>query len=227
MTTRRPVPGERVPRGWAPWARVTAFGLLLVGAAVVVTATGAGDLGSVRDRVTEAGPLAPVLFTVAYAAVTLAPLPKNALSAGAGLIFGLTTGVTVVWAGAMLGAIAAFWLARALGRDTVERLTGGRVERLDALLRRRGRLGVLVARLVPVLPFTAVNYGSGLSSVGFADYLAGTAVGIVPGTVAYVALGTYGGAPLSWQFVAALTALLGLTVGAAVWARRARSGSAQ
>ncbi len=153
-----------------------------------------------------AGPLAPVLFTVAYAAVTLAPLPKNALSAGAGLIFGLTTGVAVVWVGAMLGAIAAVWLARALGRDTVERLTGGRVERVDALLRRRGRLGVLVARLVPVLPFTAVNYGSGLSSVAFADYLAGTAVGIVPGTVAYVALGTYGGAPLSWQFVAALTA---------------------
>jgi len=218
-------PGEHVARGWTAWVRIAALGLVLVGVGVLAAATGAGELSSIRSRVDAAGPLAPLVFTVAYSAATMAPLPKNALSVGAGLIFGLSTGLAVVWVGAMLGAVAAFWLARALGRATVERIAGRRIDRVDTLLRRRGRPGVLVARLVPVVPFTAVNYGSGLSAVRFGDYVGGTALGIVPGTVVYVALGAHGGALPSWQFVAALTALLGVTVGAAVWAR-ARSGSA-
>lgn len=207
-------------RGRGPWVRFAALGLLWAGAAVVVTTSGVGEVDALREQVAGAGPLAPAEFAAVFAAVTLAPVPKNALSAGAGLLFGFGTGLVAVWAGAMLGAVTAFWLARALGRDAVTRLTGARMARADALLRRRGLLGVLGARLVPVVPFTLVNYASGLGPVRFTHYLSGTALGIIPGTVAYVALGAYGTSPSSWQFVVAVAALAALTLGGIVWARR-------
>ena len=131
------------------------------------------------------------MFVVVYAVSTLAPLPKNVFSAAAGLV----VGVLVVLVGAVLGAVAAFWLGRLLGRDAVERLSGARIARVDALLRRRGVLALIAVRLVPVLPFTAINYAAGLSVVRTRDYLIGTSVGIIPGTIAYVTLGSYGSSP--------------------------------
>lgn len=96
-------------------------------------------------------------------------------------------------------------------------------ERLDALVLRHGPATVLVARLIPVVPFTAVNYGSGLTAVGFRAYVLGTAVGIVPGTVAYVAVGAYGTQPTSWPFLTAAGALAALTLGGAWFVRRRTS----
>lgn len=96
--------------------------------------------------------------------------------------------LVVVWCGAVTGALTAFGLARWLGRGR-DRVAGGRLERLDVLLARHSLLGSVLVRLVPVLPFTAVNYGSGFSSVRLRHYVLGTAVGILPGSVVFVGLG--------------------------------------
>jgi uncharacterized membrane protein YdjX (TVP38/TMEM64 family) len=159
-----------------------------------------------------------LLYTVA----TLAPLPKNVLAATAGMLFGLIVGVVVVLLAALLGALIAFALGRVLGRDAVDRITGTRVARVDALLRRRGLLAVLGVRLVPVLPFTAINYAAGLTAAQTRDYVIGTALGSIPGTIAYVALGAYGTSPGSWPFILAAIALVALTASGAAVARRIR-----
>jgi uncharacterized membrane protein YdjX (TVP38/TMEM64 family) len=163
-----------------------------------------------------------VLFGLLYAVATLAPLPKNVFAALAGLLFGLVEGVVVVLLAALLGASAAFWLGKLLGREAVERFTGARVARVGALLRRRGLLAVLAVRLVPVLPFTAINYAAGLTAVRTRDYIIGTAIGIIPGTIAFVALGAYGTTPGSWPFLIAVLVLAGLTAGGAALARQSR-----
>ena len=204
------------------WLRPALLAVVWAAMAGVVLLTGADDVAVLREQVGRAGAAGPLLFAAVYALVTLAPLPKNALSAGAGLLFGFPAAVLAAWSGAMVGAVAAFWLARALGRDGVVRLAGPRVQRVDDVLGRRGFVGVLLARLVPVLPFTLINYGSGLSAVRFPSYLVATAVGILPGTVAYVAIGAYGATPLSVPVLAAVTALVGLTVGGGLAARRVR-----
>ena len=210
------------PIGRAVWIRLSAFVAILAIAVAVAAAVELPDPEQLRADIAAAGPGAITLFVLVYAAATLAPLPKNVLAAVAGLLFGLVVGVAVVFLAALLGAVAAFALGRVLGREAVERLTGTRVARVDALLRRRGLLSVLVVRLVPVLPFTAINYAAGLTAVRTRDYLLGTALGIIPGTIAYVALGAYGTSPGSWPFVLAVLALVGLTVGGAALTRRSR-----
>ncbi len=209
----------------AVWARLAGLVVLVVaGAALAVhfdVASGRGLTGAgALDR-----PWGALLFAVVYALVTLAPVPKNVLSIAAGLLFGVALGSMIVWSAALAGAVVAFWLGRFLGRDGVQRLAHGHLDRLDDLVDKYGAFAVLGLRLVPVVPFTAINYGSGLTALRFGSYLAATGVGIIPGTVAYVALGAYGTDPGSAPFVVAVIALLGLSaLGAFVTWRRRGSG---
>lgn len=191
---------------------------VLIAAAVHVP--GASDL---RTRFGGTGLSGLLLFGALYAALALLPLPLSVLTIAAGAVFGLGGGVAVVIGGATLGATGSFWIGRLLGRDTVQRrFTGRRMEAVDDLLRDRGLLAVIGVRLVPLLPFTAVNYLSGLTAVRFPSYVLGTAIGIVPGTTAYVAVGAYGHRPGSWPFLGALAALGVLSIGGVVAARRRR-----
>lgn len=192
----------------------------------VAALAGIPDAAEVRRSVEQAGLLGPVVLVLGYAAATLAPVPKNVLSVAAGAVFGLVVGTVLVVTGACLGAVIAFLLARVLGRETVHRLAGGRLERVDGLLRRRGLVAVLTLRLVPVVPFTALNYAAGLTGLRFGTYLLGTAVGILPGSVAFVALGRYGTRPWSWQFSAAAAVLVLLTAAGWLFARRHRGAGA-
>lgn len=202
-------------RAWTPgirW-RLAAFLALVAGSAVVALTVPLPSAAEVRQTIDSYGWAAPLVFVLGYALITLAPVPKNVLSAAAGLTFGLVSGVLLVWVAALVGAVVAFGLSRLLGREAVERLTSTRVQQVDQLIAGRGLLAVVLVRLVPVVPFTAVNYTAGLTGIRLWDYTVGTGVGIVPGTVAYVALGTYGTRPGSWPFVVSAAALVVLSVG--------------
>lgn len=204
------------------WTRLIVF-VGVPGVGVVIAAVvGLPDEDQLRADIAAAGPVAPVLFVLVYAVATLAPLPKNVLAAVAGALFGLMPGIAIVLPAALLGAGAAFMLGRSLGRDAVERITGTRVARVDALLRRRGLLAVVGVRLVPVLPFTAINYAAGLTAVRARDYILGTALGIIRVTIAYVALGTYGTSPGEWPFILAVIVLAALSAAGVALTRRPR-----
>ena len=125
--------------------------------------------------------------------LTLVPVSKNLLSGVAGALFGLAAGIAISWVASMLSALVGFAIARRLGRESVAEMTGPRLARAEDVMRHQGVAAVIVARLTPVLPFTIVNYGAGVSAVSLRDFLVGTAVGIVPGTVGYAALGASAG----------------------------------
>ena len=77
---------------------------------------------------------------------------------------------------------------------------------------------MLAVRLVPILPFTAINYAAGPAGVRRRDFLIGSAVGMVPGSIAYAAVGAFGTHPLGLGL--ALAALVALVVVGGVWGRR-------
>ncbi|MBA3310937.1 MAG: TVP38/TMEM64 family protein [Nocardioidaceae bacterium] len=205
------------------WWRLSWFVVVVVASIVVALTVELPDAAGLRRILETAGWAAPVAFVGLYAVVTLAPVPKNVLSAVAGLLFGLVEGVLLVLSAAMLGALVAFGLGRVLGRAAVERFASVRVKEVDALLARRGLMAVVTVRLVPVVPFTAINYAAGLTNLRLRDYTFGTALGIIPGTVAYVTLGTYGSTPGAWPFIVSASALVALSVGGMLVGRRRRS----
>lgn len=211
----------RVP-GWGRhWGAIALLAGAAVGA-VVVWRAGALDLVHVRSSLAAAGPRAIALFVLGYATLTLLPAPKNVLSIAAGAVFGLGPGVGAVWAAAMLGSLAAFAIARMVDPSALGWAAGRHRRRVEAVLDRHGLAAVLVLRLVPVAPFTAVNYLSGMSSVRGRDYAWGTAVGIIPGTVAYVAVGALGVTSPS-SLAGAGSVLVVLLVAGSVLVRRFRA----
>lgn len=204
------------------WIKPLLLLVVVAGGVAVALTVGIPPIEDIRAWVADAGWAGPVLYAALYAALTLTPAPATVISITAGVLFGLPTGLAVVMAGAVTGAIIAFSLSRVLGRGAVERVDSDRLRRLDALLRRRGLLAVIGVRLVPLLPFTPLNYACGLSAVRPRDYVVGTAVGILPGATAYVTIGAYGATPGSVPFLVALGGLGVLAVAGAVVARRRR-----
>jgi len=174
----------------------------------------------VRSLVDAAGPFGPAAFVAAYAVLTVALVPGTIPSLAAGALFGPVWGSLLVVAGATAGAVGAFEVARRIGHQRTRRLVGERVLRADAWVQRRGVSGVIGLRLLPVVPFNALNYAFGLSSVRRRDHAVGTAIGIVPGSVAFVALGDSIADPGSVGFMASLGAVALLVAASVVKSRR-------
>ncbi len=206
--------------------RLGALAVLAVAVIVVTVFIGVPDVAELRRHFAGAGLLGALGFALVYAALSLLPLPASVITVAAGAMFGLARGLPVVILGATLGAMVAFYLGRVLGRDAVQRFTGARLQAVSRYLERRGFWAVLVARLVPIVPFSALNYLSGLTAVRPLSYLIATILGIVPGSTVYVAVGAYGNQPGSMPFLTALGALTLLTAVGVVIARRRRRGAA-
>jgi uncharacterized membrane protein YdjX (TVP38/TMEM64 family) len=188
-----------------PWLRATVLVLLLlVGLALVLTL----DLPSVhavRRWLDGAGGVGWAALVVGTTLMLLAPVPRTAVSVLIGVVAGFWPGFLVASAASFLAAAAAFGLSRGLGRAAVTRLAGHRLARLDNLLGDRGFVAVLVARLLPVVPFAVCSYGAGLVGVRLRPYLLATAVALPAGTAVQVGVGA--SAALFVSGKAAFTAL--------------------
>ncbi len=204
--------------GRAALIKAGALALLVLGAIGLALILGTPDIAAMRSRVDAAGVWGPALFFALYTGLALIPCPKALLTAAGGALFGLWVGAGLALAAALVGAIISFGAGRLLGREAVDRLLRGRLARVDAQLADHGLSAVLIVRLVPLVPFIAINYASGLSGVRFRHYVLGSAFGMAPGSLAYAALGAYGTNP--WGLAAAGSALVVLVVGGSWWARR-------
>lgn len=125
-------------------------------------------------------------FSAGYAAAVAIGLPASVLTLLGGAAFGLGRGVLWVSLGANAGATMGFWIARGLGRSAVERLLGAHLAGFDQGARAAGFTGVLTLRLLPVAPFSLLNFACGLTPIPWAAYALATLIGILPGTVIYV-----------------------------------------
>lgn len=160
-------------------------------------------------------PLASLLLMVA--ASVIAPLPGSLLVATNGVVFGLWAGALVSWVGGLLGATASFWIARWLGRPAVLRLTGTAPPAwLERIAHAEGFWVLLVARLVPLISFDLISYVAGLSGMRYPRFLLATALGMLPATLAWTALGhdLLLAREATWRLgLVALLALVGLLAG--------------
>ena len=188
---------------------------------------GLGDLSAarVRDWVEDAGVWAPVAFVAISAALTVAFFPGPLLAGASGLLFGTALGFPLSLCAAVLGASAAFLLARAVGRDAVEQVAGPRVRAVRDAVSRRGFLAILYARILPGVPYSLVNYGAGLTSIRLPVFAAATALGAAPRAFAYTALGGSLDDLGSPEAIAAIAVLVVMAIGGVIAFRRSGSGA--
>ena len=171
--------------------------------------------------------IAWAVFILVYILATVFMLPGSVLTLGAGFLFGLPVGFLVISFASTVGASCAFLIGRFFVRDWVEgRLAGmPRFSALDRAVGERGWLIVGLTRLSPIFPFNLLNYALGVTRVPFWQYVLASWIGMMPGTVLYVYLGSVGqnltallagdlpdSELTQWLFFGGLLATLGLTI---------------
>ncbi len=134
----------------------------------------------------------PVVVALFYVVACVFFLPGSLITLGAGFVFKLWIGLITVWIGANIGACAAFLVGRTLARDWVARKVSGnpKFAAIDEAVGREGFKIVLLLRLSPVFPFNLLNYALGVTKVPFGSYALATLIGMIPGSVMYVYLGS-------------------------------------
>ena len=174
------------------------------------------SLEELREQIKALGAWAPLAFIGLYAVVALTPIPVTIMAVTAGLLFGLGLGTLLSMIGVVLGCFGAYWLARALGRDTVLKVLGSHARMIEDRLEGGGFYAVCTLRLVPGIPYWPVNYGSGALGIRAREYLLATAISALPGQVSLIAIGSFLATPdvlhgaavvLSWIVVLVLTIL--------------------
>lgn len=145
---------------------------------------------ALRGLVAGSPPLALAAFMAVYTAVVALSLPGGAaLTLAGGFLFGwLAAGLASVLA-ATAGATLLFLIARsALGEPLAAR-AGPRLARLRRGFQEDAMSYLLFLRLVPAFPFWLVNLAPALLGVRLSTFVAGTFLGIIPGTFAFAFIG--------------------------------------
>ncbi len=131
------------------------------------------------------------IFAAVYIVMAALSFPgATVMTLAGGAIFGVWVGVPVVLVSATIGATLAFWTARYVLRDAVQRRFGDRLETINKGLEQDGVFYLFSLRLVPVFPFFLINLLMGLTSIRSTTFFWISLVGMLAGTAAYVNAGT-------------------------------------
>ncbi len=200
VRTPTPLHGARAwARRWTPGWRVAAvlaltLGLALWWARVPDEASGLAVLKAQHAYLLALDQESPwqlrASFFAFYLLLATLALPGIALlTLAAGAVFGLGWGVLLVSFASSLGATLSFWLARYLLGDMLRARMGPRVLAMRARLEREGALYLLSLRLIPVVPFGAINLLMGLTDMRSRTFYAVSQVGMLASTLVYVSAG--------------------------------------
>lgn len=222
---------------WSPAWKVILLALLATGLFLLARQFNVQDLlKNALEWVRGLGPAGPLLFLVIYVLATVLFLPGSVLTLGAGAVFGVVMGSIIVSVSSTLGAVCAFLAGRYLARGWVEGKIdeNPRFKAIDEAVAHEGWKIVGLTRLSPIFPFNLLNYAYGVTKVSLRDYFLASWIGMLPGTVMYVyigslagdiaTLGAGGGGPTSiaqWVLrIVGLAATIGVTVYVTRIARR-------
>ena len=148
----------------------------------------------IREVLAGLGDWAPWVHMAMFAVLPAFFFPVAVLALAGGVAFGLWQGALYTFLGAVVNCSLMFWMARYLGRKQVEELLQKRLDaqwrqRLSKLEGREGFVLLIVLRLIPAVPYNLINYAFGLTGMKYSAYILASALGIIPGTFAFINIG--------------------------------------
>lgn len=175
--------------------------------------------GQLQAAISRWGSLAPLAYILSFTLLPAFFFPVAILALAGGLLFGLWWGSLYTFLGAILNCTLMFFLARYAGREQVEALLQKKLppiwqQRIRNLNSGSGFLLLIVLRLIPAVPYNLINYAFGLTAMPFRTYILSSAIGIIPGTFAFINIGDKAldvTSPEFWTGIGLLGLLLAVT----------------
>lgn len=171
--------------------------MILIHSSIIVALSFSSVQESLQNflrSIQDFGSASAIVFIGAYLLLTVLLIPGTILTLSSGAIFGVVYGSLYTFIGAILGATAAFLIGRYFVRDWVAKKieSNSKFKAIDAAVAKEGLKIVFLTRLSPAFPFVLLNYAFGVTKVSLQDYIVGC-VGMIPGTILYVYIGSLAG----------------------------------
>jgi uncharacterized membrane protein YdjX (TVP38/TMEM64 family) len=222
-----PLPPGKAGNGSSPLLNILriAILLILVSGSIYLLATHAEwfeNPSLVKVEVNHWGAWGPIAYILLYAFGPSFLVPGAVMTIAGGLAFGALRGAVWSVIGADLGALIAFGAGHFLGRSFVQKFCGERFQSLLERLARNGFYIILYLRIVPVIPYNALNLIAGASPIKFRDYFWASVIGILPGTILFAILGDALWHPMQPRFSIAVGLILCCFAAGEIFRRRHR-----
>ena len=150
-----------------------------------------GETGSVREDLRGLGAEGALLVVALAVVHAVVWYPAEILDAAAGYVYDYWIALPLIMGAWVLSGAIAYWIGRHAARPLLYRFVGEhRFTRLEELMERGGATFLLMARLVPIVPFSLLGYVAGAAHVPLWRYTWTTAVGYLPITAYFVYLGS-------------------------------------
>jgi phospholipase D1/2 len=207
------------PIGEQPaWGRLVAIALVVIALAAAWRFTPLAGVVTPEAAIAWAKefgsrPWAPFVVMAAYTPACFVMFPRPLITLAAVIAFGPYLGFLYAMAGIVFSAVVTYYVGKRMRRDTVRRLAGPRLDQMVEVLRRYGLLAMTLLRLVPLAPFFVEGLIAGAVRLRLRDLTIGTAIGLLPGTLATTIFGdqlesAFSGGEFNWWIVGGAVALL-------------------
>jgi phospholipase D1/2 len=206
-------------RGKPAWGKLLLFAAAIVALAAAWRYTPLAEVASADTVIGWAKDFgatwwAPILVMLAYTPACFVMFPRPLITLASVIAFGPWLGFAYSISGIVFAAVVTYFVGKRMRRDTVRRLAGPKVERMVDVLRKHGLLAMSLLRLVPIAPFFVVGIVAGAVRLKLWHLAVGTAIGMLPGTLAATIFGdqlenALSGGDINWWLVGACAALLG------------------
>jgi uncharacterized membrane protein YdjX (TVP38/TMEM64 family) len=174
------------PKDW--WKPVLLV-LIIIVLFIIVNIYGFGqNIEELKTWINSLGVWGPAAFFLIYLGAVILTIPGTIFGVIAGALFGSLEGVLLISISSTVGASITFLIARYFARETVAQWLAKNetMRRLDQLTEDQGFVIVGITRLIPLFPFTLLNYGFGLTKVSFKTYVFWSWLCMIPGTIIVV-----------------------------------------
>lgn len=141
------------------------------------------------ERVGET-PWSLVVVPLVFVIGGLVFFPLTILIAVTAILFEPVLALLIAFSGTLANAVVTYAVGAKLLRGTAREAIGATIVKLEAALENKGIIAIAVIRTLPIAPFTVVNMAAGSLGLRLRDYVIGTALGIVPGIVAFTVFGS-------------------------------------
>lgn len=180
---------EKAEAGTVPFGKMAILLVLLLGMAAAWRWTPLAQWISLQRLATWAdllkdSYLLPLGVIAAYAVGGLIMVPVTVLVGATAIVLAPVQATVLALLGCVFSAWTSYLVGSHLGKNTIRKLAGQRLKRLNKYLASQGLLTVIMIRNLPVAPYTIVNIVAGASRIRLRDFLTGTAIGMLPGILA-------------------------------------------
>lgn len=141
-------------------------------------------------EIVQASTYTPIILMAVYVLGGFVLLPITLMILATVLTFGPWWGMAYAVCGSLLSALSSYWVGKKIGRDTVRKVSGARLNRINKALASKGLWAIVTLRVLPVAPFTVGNLAAGASQIRLRDFILGTLIGMGPGIITIAVFGS-------------------------------------